>query len=107
MVYKIKISFGQESVKDAPYSGKPRSAVTKSNIKKIKSITIRQLVQMTNLGLASVNFIQKKIVKVTKISARWDPHWLTNEHTRSRMRMAKQLLKKYTKYQKKMCLIFS
>ena len=33
-----KFSSGQESVKDAPYSGRPRSAVTKSNINKIKSI---------------------------------------------------------------------
>ena len=56
---------------------------------------------MTNLGLASVNFILKKIVKVTKISAHWDPHWLNDEQKRSRMRMAKQLLKKYIKYQKK------
>ena len=32
-----KFSSGQESVKNAPYSG-PRSAVTKSNINKIKSI---------------------------------------------------------------------
>ena len=45
-----KPSFGQELVKDVPYSGRPRSAVTKSNINKIKSInekdarfTVRQL----------------------------------------------------------------
>ena len=52
-----KFSSGQESVKDARYLGKPRSAVTKkiSNISKIKSIiekdarfTVRQLAQMTN-----------------------------------------------------------
>ena len=72
-----KSSSGQESVKVIPYSGRPRSAVTKSNIYKIKFIiekdarfTVRQLAQMTNLGLASVHFILKKIVKVTKISVR-------------------------------------
>ena len=54
--------------------------ITKSNIGKIRSIiekdarvTLRQLAQMTNLGLASVHFILKKILKVTKISARWNP----------------------------------
>ena len=63
---------GQESGKDARYSGRPRSAVIKANINKIKSIvekdarfTVIQLSQMTNLGLASVHFILKKIVKVT------------------------------------------
>ena len=34
---------------------------------------------MTNLGLASVHFIPKKILKVTKISARWTPNLLTDE----------------------------
>ena len=100
-----------------PYSGRPRSAVTKSNINKIKSIiekdarfTVRQLAQMTNLGLASVHFILKKILKVTKISARWIPHLLTDEQKRTRVQMAKQLLKKYPKYQKKVfdsCLLYT
>ena len=72
-----KFSSGQESVKDIPYSGRSRSAVTKSNINKIKFIiekdahfTVRQLAQIINLGLASVHFILKKIVKFTKISVR-------------------------------------
>ena len=33
-----KFSSSQESVKDAYYSGRPKSAITKSNINKIKSI---------------------------------------------------------------------
>ena len=41
------------------------------------------------------------MLKVTKISARWIPHLLTNEQKRTRVQMAKQLLKKYQKYQKK------
>ena len=62
-----KFSSSPESVQDAPYSGRPRSAVTISIITKIKSIiekdahfTVRQLAQMTNLGLASVHFTLKK-----------------------------------------------
>ena len=34
-----KFSAGQESFKYAPYLARPRAAVTKSNINKIKSIT--------------------------------------------------------------------
>ena len=63
-----KFSSSQESVKDAPYSGRPRSAVTNSNMNKIKSIiekdarfTAKQLAQMTDFGLASVHFILKKM----------------------------------------------
>ena len=68
-----KFSSSQESVKDAPYLGRPKSAITKSNINKIKSIikkdarlNVRQLAQMTNFSLASVLFILKKILKVTR-----------------------------------------
>ena len=48
-----KFNSGQESVKDAPYSERPRFAVTKYKIYKIQSIiekdarfTVRQLAQM-------------------------------------------------------------
>ena len=105
----IKFSSGQETVKDAPYSGRPRSAATKSNINKIKSIieknarfTVRQLTQMTNLGLASI-----QILKVTKTIFLWNPLLLTDEQKRTRVQMAKQLPKKNPKYQKKRCLIVS
>ena len=82
-----KFSSGQESVKDTSYSGSPKSAVTKSNINKIISIikkdahfTVRQLAQMTNLGLAPVHSLLKKILKVTKVSPRWISH--LQKHTR-------------------------
>ena len=50
-----KFSSGHESVKDAPYSERPRSAVTKFNINKIivqkdARFTVRELAPMTNLG---------------------------------------------------------
>ena len=73
MAYKIQFHLGIRQ--RCPYSGRPRSAVTKSNINKIKSIivkdvhfTVGQLAQMTNLGLVSVHFVLKKIFQVTKIS---------------------------------------
>ena len=87
-----KFSSGQESVKDGPYSGRPRPAVTRSNINKIKSFvekdarsTVRQLAQMSNLGLTSVHFILKRILKVTKISPRLIPHLLTDEQKRTKV----------------------
>lgn len=100
-----KFSSGQESVKDAPYSGRLRSAVSSNKIKSIvekdEHFTVRQRARMTNLGLASIHFILQKILKVTKISARWIPHLLTDEQKHTGMQMAQQLLMKYLKYQKK------
>ena len=61
-----KFSSNQESVKDAPYSERTRSAVTKSNINNIKSIiekdarfTVRQLAQMTNGFIISISSWRK------------------------------------------------
>ena len=109
-----KFSTGQTSVKDAPYSGRPRSAVTKSNIYKIKSInekdarfTVRQLIQMTNFGLAYVHFILKNIFKITRISACWIPQLFTYEQKRTRVQMVKQLLRSTQNIRKKRCLIVS
>ena len=63
--------------------------------------TDRHLAQVTNLGLASGYFIVKKMLKVTKISVRWILHLLIDEQKLIRVQMAKQLLKKYQTYQKK------
>ena len=48
---------------------------------------------MKHLGLVSVHFILKKILKVTKISAHWILHLLTDGQKRTRVQMANQLLK--------------
>ena len=56
---------------------------------------------MTNLLLARVHAILKKHLKVRKINARWIPHLLTDEQKKTRVTMAKRLLKMYPKYSKK------
>lgn len=73
----MQFSSGQQSLKDDKRIGRPKSAVTKSNADKIKSIivkdaryTVRQITQMTNLGLATLHHIIKEIHKVRKHSAR-------------------------------------
>ena len=56
---------------------------------------------MTNLSLARVHGILKKHLKVRKINARWIPHLLTDEQKKTRVAMAKKLLKMCPKYSKK------
>ena len=56
---------------------------------------------MTNLLLARVHAILKKHLKVRKINARWIPNLLTDEQKKTRVTMAKRLLKMYPKYSKK------
>ena len=103
-----KIRAGQQQLKDAARPGRPATTTTKGNIEKIRNIlktdarfTVRQLARMTNLSLARVHAILKKHLKVRKINARWIPHLLTDEQKKTRVTMAKQLLKMYPKYSEK------
>ena len=79
-----KFSSGHESVKDALYSGRHKSTVTECNINKIVSVIekdahFRQVTQITNLKLASIQFILKENLKFRKISAHWIPRLLTRQ----------------------------
>ena len=56
---------------------------------------------MINLSLARVHGILKKHLKVRKINARDIPHLLTDKQKKTRVTMAKHLLKMYPKYSKK------
>ena len=103
-----KLSAGQQQLKDAARLGGPATTTTKGNIEKIQNIpktdarfTIRQLARMTNLSLARVHGILKKHLNVRKINARWIPHLLTDEQKKTRLTMAKNLLKMYPKYSKR------
>ena len=56
---------------------------------------------MTNLSLARALAISKKHLKVRKVNPRRIPHLLTDIQKKTRVTMAKRLLKMYPKYSKK------
>ena len=105
--WKKKFESGVESIKNAPKSGRPKSASRKEIVSKIKEIiegdarfTVRDNARKVGTSLAMVHFILKKHLKVRKISARWVPH-LTDEQKRQRVKVAKKLLQMFPKYDKK------
>jgi histone-lysine N-methyltransferase SETMAR len=94
-----KFKSGVECIKNAPKSGRPKSASRKEIVSKIKEIikvdarfTVRDIARKEGISLSSVQFILKKHLKVRKISARWVPHLLTDEQKRQRVKVAKKLL---------------
>ena len=104
--WKKKFESGVESIKNAPKSGRPKSASRKEIVSKIKEIiegdarfTVRDI--DTGISLSTVHLILKKHLKVRKISARWVPHLLTDEQKRQRVKVAKKLLQMFPKYDKK------
>ena len=85
--WKKKSESGVESIKNAPKSGRPKSASHKEIVSKIKEIiegdarfTVRDIARKVGISLSTVPLILKKHLKVRKISARWVPHLLTDEH---------------------------
>ena len=106
--WKNKFESGVESIKNAPKSGRPKSAARKEIVSKIKEIiegdarfTVRDIARKVGISLSTVHHILKKHLKVRKISARWVPHLLTDEQKRQRVKVAKKLLQMFPKYDKK------
>ena len=103
-----KIESGVESIKNAPKSGRPKSASRKEIVSKIKEIiegdarfTVRDIARKVGISLSTVHLISKKHLKVRKISARWVPHLLTDEQKWQQVTVAKKLLQMFPKYDKK------
>lgn len=106
--WKKKFESGVECIKNAPKSGRPKSASRNEIVSKIKDIiegdarfTVRDIARKVGISLSTVHFILKKHLKVRKISARWVPHLLTDEQKRQRVKVAKKLLQMFPKYDKK------
>ena len=98
----------ESGVKNAPKSGRPKSASRKEIVSKIKEIiegdarfTVRDIAQKVGISLSTVHLILKKHLKVRKISASWVPHLLTDEQKKQRVKVAKTLLQMFPKYDKK------
>ena len=90
--WKKKFESGVESIKNAPKSGRPKSASRKEIVSKIKEIiegdarfTVCDIARKVGISLSTVHLILKKHLKVRKISARWVPHLLTDEQKRQRV----------------------
>ena len=106
--WKKKFDSGVESIKNAPKSGRPKSASRKEIVSKIKEIIegdarfiVLDIAQKVGISLSMVHLILKKHLKVRKISARWVPHQLTDEQKRQQVKVAKKLLQMFPKYDKK------
>ena len=98
--WKKKFESGVESIKNAPKSDRPKSASHKEMVTKIKEIiegdarfTVRDIAQKVGMSLSTVHLILKKHLKVRKISARWVPHLLTDEHKRQWVKRPKSCFK--------------
>ena len=62
--------------------------------------TVGNIARFVGISVGSVHTILKKILKVRRLTARWMPHLLTNEQKSQRVKTARELLKRYPKFDK-------
>ena len=106
--WKNKFESGEESIKNAPKSGRPKFASRKEIVSKIKEIvegdarfTVRDIARKVGISLSTIHLILKKHLYVRKIFARWVAHLLTDEQNRQRVKVAKKMLQMFKTCDKK------
>ncbi len=82
----------RRSLKDEPRSGCPTEAVTLENIRLVekliqgqRNITVSEIQEELNIGLASIGSILHQHLSVRKVASRWIPHSLTPEQKEQRL----------------------
>src|SRR5688572_17154745 len=90
---------GQSSIEDAPRSGRPREAITPSNVNIVENliysdphITIEGIQQVVPISAGSIETILHNEISVRKVCAKWVPHVLTEENKQKRVEISKRLL---------------
>ena len=100
-----KFKSGVDSVEDALYACRPKTATSQKIVEKVTSLvatdtrfTTRHIAKCVGISVGAAHTILRGDLKMRRISARWIPHLLTKEQKNARVRIAKQLLKQFPKY---------
>ena len=97
-----KFKSGVDSVEDAPHARRPKTATSQKVVEKVTNLvarfTIRHIAKCVGISVGAVHTILRRDLKMRRISARWIPHLVTKEQNFVRVRIAKQLLKQFLKY---------
>lgn len=99
---------GYQGLKDSCRSGRPKTAITKGNIAAVKNLidedgryTLKYIARTVGVSSGSVHDILTKHLELRKVCARWVPHLLTKAQKDTRVKIARELLTKYKKCDKR------
>ena len=100
-----KFKSGVDSVEDVPHARRPKTATLQKIVEKVTNLvatnakfTTRHIAKCVGISAGAAHTIPTGALKMRRISARWIPHLLTKEQKLARVRIAKQLLKQFPKY---------
>lgn len=93
---------GQETFEDKPRSGRPPTAVTPENIRRVadlirehRNVSYEEIEETLGIGSAAVNVILHDHLGVHKLVSRWIPHLLSDDQKRDRVEWCKFMLKRF------------
>jgi len=93
-----RFSSGNSDVKDKPRSRRPCTAVTPQNEERLdqliranRRITTKELCTKLNISFNALETMVATL-EYRKVSSRWDPRMLTQEHKEHRMQVCQGLL---------------
>ena len=100
-----KFKSGADSVEDAPHARRPKTATSQKIVVKVMDLvatdarfTTRHIAKCVGISVGAAHTILRRDLKMRSISTRWIPHLVTKEQKLARVRIAKQLLKQFPKY---------
>ena len=100
-----KFKSGVDSVEDAPHARRPKTATSQKIVEKVMNLvatdarfTTRDIAKCVGISVGAAHTILRRDLKMRRISARRIPHLVTKEQKLARVRIAKQLLKQFLKY---------
>jgi len=92
---------GQTSVMDAERSGRPSTSTTDEKLEEARAIiltgrrvTIEEIVLQLGIRQGTAYSLVCDILGFHKVTARWVPRHLTEEHTRNRQHICSSLLER-------------
>ena len=100
-----KFKSGIDSVEDPPHARRPKTATSKKIVEKVTNLvatdarfTTRHIAKCVGISVGAAHTILRRDLKMRRISARWIPHLVTKEQKLAWVKIAKQLLKQFLKY---------
>ena len=100
-----KFKSGVDSVEDVPYARRPKNATSQKLVEKVTTLvatdarfTTRPIAKCVGISVGAAHTILRRDLRMRRISARWIPHLVTKEQKLARVRIAKQLLNQFPKY---------
>ena len=97
-----KCKSGVDSVEDASHARRPKTATSQKIVDKVTNLvarsTTKRIAKCVGISVAAAHTILRRDLTLRKISARWIPYLVPKELKLARVRIAKQLLKQFPKY---------